>query len=261
VELTTKEFAVLRGDPAYELRELGRDGDWEKTFVNFGDRLEDQLNPSSSVLFRDSLQAIIHNRLSPSYFILKKALVEGRLFAVITARGHSEAVFRSVVRALVAYILTPEEQRDMVASLRTWRRLDIGAVGDEPDSILIDKYFEACRFFNVQSEEFKYRYYGPEFVGKRLKTEDGKAKAMRVFVEDRLSAIPKKFEETYRNLPVSFGVSDDDLTNLAAFDSFVPQIAAEFRGVRFVVYDTSDGKSCLKRSDHFHPDEAGSLLM
>ena len=84
VGVTTSVFSLVRND-----RENYRppDGDWESSFREFRDFAELE----ESTFLRDTRAALEPIRSgreqgAPSFFRFKKALVEGRLFAIATAR-------------------------------------------------------------------------------------------------------------------------------------------------------------------------------
>jgi hypothetical protein len=76
--------------------------DWKHAFTEFSDRGE-----RGTLAFRKDLEAalddVLSNRTKPaaSFEKFKKCLIEGRLFAIITARGHSETVLREGVEYFV----------------------------------------------------------------------------------------------------------------------------------------------------------------
>ena len=108
ISVSTDEFARIRGDTE-NYRPV--EGDWDRSFEDFydigsrGDRafVEDTVA---------ALEPVIQGREKggPSFRRFRKALTEGRLFAIITARAHAPKSIREGVEYFIEKILTPEEK-------------------------------------------------------------------------------------------------------------------------------------------------------
>ena len=86
VELSTATFALVRSDTKH-YRAPG--GKWREAFRNFED------SPQRDNFLEDTRAALARiaagEKPGPSFNALRKTLREGRIFAIVTARGHSPA--------------------------------------------------------------------------------------------------------------------------------------------------------------------------
>ncbi len=111
IAVSTAFYAVVRND-----REHYRppEGDWEQAFREFRD--VDQ-EPESKFLqdTRAALEPILRgeSQVGPSFQQFRKALVEGRLFAIVTARGHRSETIRAGVELFIETVLSEEERQEM----------------------------------------------------------------------------------------------------------------------------------------------------
>ena len=243
VEVSTSTFAVVRTDTAH-YRAPG--GNWNNAFVNFEDS-PDRDNFIEDTL--DALQRVVEHgeKPGPSYNALKKTLREGRIFAIVTARGHSPKTIEKAVRLFIRYALTEEERAEMMSNLRGYRRV-IDGVGDGEfgtDAEELNYYLSMCRYSAVTYSGFKARMKEDPIYKERLssatnasKPELAKEFAIRDFVEHIYHMLRRNGAA---NRPVSIGFSDDDKGNVKTVSSYIrEELSRRFEGIKFVVYDTSD---------------------
>lgn len=242
VEVSTSTFALVRTDTAH-YRAPG--GDWAEAFRNFED------SPQRDNFIEDTIEAlekVAHGeRPGPSYQAMKKTLREGRIFAIVTARGHSPETIEKAVRIFIRYALTEEEREEMMSNLRGYRRW-LDGVGDGEfgtDAEELDYYLSMCRYSAVTYGGFKERMAADPIYQEKLATattasrpELAKEFAIRDFVEHI-------FHMLHRNgtldRPVSIGFSDDDKGNVRCVSDYIKaELSRRFEGIKFVVYDTSD---------------------
>ena len=243
VEMSTSTFALVRADVAHY--RPPSDGGWKAAFADFEDR------PGSNTFIEDTVAAmekIEHGaRPGPSYNALKKTLREGRLFAIVTARGHSAATIEKAVRVFIRYALTEEEREEMMGNLRGYRRW-IDGVGDGEfgtDAEELDYYLGMCRYSAVTNDMFKERMANDPIYREKLATATTAAKpelakefAIRDFVEHVFHMLRRAGR---LDRSVSIGFSDDDVGNVKAVSEFIKaELSKRFEGIKFVVYDTSD---------------------
>ncbi|MCS6770477.1 MAG: hypothetical protein NZ740_00445 [Kiritimatiellae bacterium] len=232
-DVSTAEFARIRRTMK-NCRPLGND--WDRAFSDFYD-----IGSRGAEAFLDdtrkALQPIIEGRAkgAPSFRKFRNALVEGRLFAIITARSHSAASIRQGVEYFIEHVLTPKEKKKMIDNLRGYIAYFDGDPYGLSDSEVLKQYLDLCRYRGVTSPEFQ------ELMGHRLSgaesPEKAKQAAIREFVEHAMSLLRGR----RRAERVSIGFSDDDRHNLEAVEQFIrAELAREYPGVKFVVYDTSD---------------------
>ena len=232
VAVTTSVFSLVRND-----RENYRppDGDWESSFREFRDFAELE----ESTFLRDTRAALEPIRSgreqgAPSFFRFKKALVEGRLFAIVTARGHGPESIRAGVQYFIDEMLSAEERKTMLSNLRGFlAEFDELHVAETDDEV-ITYYLDLNRYHGVTSPQFM------EAMQKKTNaenTEEAKQIAIKDFVHHVISILKRAGVDK----PISFGFSDDDPGNVEAVESYIAErLGDEFPGVKFVVYDTSD---------------------
>ena len=155
VEVSTATFALVRGDEEH-YRAPG--GVWADAFRNFEDA------PGRDNFIEDTIAAlekIEHGeKPSPSFYTFKKTLTEGRIFAIVTARGHAPETIERAVRVFIKYVLTEEEREIMMSNLRGYRQW-IDGVGDGEfgtDAEELDYYLGMCRYSASRSAWSAIRY-------------------------------------------------------------------------------------------------------
>ncbi len=251
VEISTSTFALIRADTKHY--RPPSDGGWAAAFVNFEDAQssagsdEDKNNRFIQDTL-DALEKVDHGeKPGPSYTALKKTLREGRLFAIVTARGHSPKTIERAVRVFIKYALTEDERTEMMSNLRGYRRW-IDGVGDGEfgtDAEELDYYLSMCRYSAVTYSGFKERMANDPIYKEKLATattaarpELAKEFAIRDFVEHVFHML-RRSNQLKRS--VSIGFSDDDVGNVKTVSSYIKaELSKRFEGIKFVVYDTSD---------------------
>ncbi|MBQ9740050.1 MAG: hypothetical protein IJV91_03825, partial [Kiritimatiellae bacterium] len=115
VEVSTSVFALVRTDPRYRMPPGGR----AEAFREFQDVVDDSGDLS---FIRDTRAALARvkagEKPGPSFETLRKTLREGRIFAIVTARGHESETLREAVKIFIDEVLTPDERTAMMRSLR-----------------------------------------------------------------------------------------------------------------------------------------------
>ena len=242
VEVSTATFALVRGDEEH-YRAPG--GVWADAFRNFEDV------PGRDNFIEDTIAAlekIEHGeKPSPSFYTFKKTLTEGRIFAIVTARGHAPETIERAVRVFIKYVLTEEEREIMMSNLRGYRQW-IDGVGDGEfgtDAEELDYYLGMCRYSAVTFQGFKERMERDPIYQEKLavaptaaKPELAKEFAIRDFVEHIFHMIRRNGTA---DRPVSTGFYDDDKGNVKCVSDYIrSELSKRFEGIKFVVYDTSD---------------------
>ncbi|NQU39436.1 MAG: hypothetical protein HQ523_05740 [Lentisphaerae bacterium] len=231
--VSTAVFSLIRNDTAH-YRPPG--GNWEDAFGHFRDIDIDDEN----IFLRDTRRAVdrvVSGDVSPapSFNTLKRVLTEGRLFAIVTARGHDPEVLMSGVRYFIERIFTPAEKRTMLRNLRgylEWLEPDHNKRSDEE---VLDYYLSLNKYHGCMSPRF--RKLLREHNYEAASTEEGKQFAIRDFVRHVMAILRKHGVDK----PISVGFSDDDEGNAKAVERFIEQeLAREFPGVKFAVYYTND---------------------
>lgn len=231
--VSTAAFSVIRSDTQH-YRPPG--GSWERAFHEFRDTMVDNEN----IFLRDTRLAIDRvvsgkENAGPSFNAFRRTLVEGRLFAIVTARGHSEQVIRRGVEYFIKTVLTEDEVKIMMRNLRGYIAcFDLEKLVLDDRNVL-DYYLNHNKYHGVMSPEFRARMGTPS--GPSPHAEVGKQFAIKDFVEHVIGIARK--QGLYK--PISVGFSDDDELNVRAVESYIEKaLKHEFPGVKFVVYYTSD---------------------
>ena len=250
VEVSTATFALVRADVEH-YRAPG--GVWAEAFRNFADPPASAPGEASAPnkFIEDTvaaLEKVEHGeKPGPSYNALRKTLREGRLFAIVTARGHSPETIKQAVRIFIRRALTDEDRAEMMSSIRGYRRW-IDGVGDGEfgtDAEELDYYLGLCRYSAVTYEGFRERMAQDPIYREKLavassvsRPELAKEFAIRDFVEHVFHMLRRSGR---LDRSVSIGFSDDDVGNVKSVSKFISsELSRRFEGFKFVVYDTSD---------------------
>ena len=241
VEVSTSTFAMIRAD--VEHYRAPADGGWRAAFRNFEDE------PGKDRFMEDTIAALEKvehgEKPGPSYNALKKTLREGRLFSIVTARGHSPETIEKAVRVFIRYALSEQDREEMMSNLRGYRQwLDkVETFGSDAEEL--DYYLGMCRYSAVTYDGFRERMANDPIYKEKLasatvasKPELAKEFAIRDFVEHVFHML-RRCGGLCRS--VSIGFSDDDRGNVKSVSRYIQsELSKRFDGFKFVVYDTSD---------------------
>jgi len=224
VPLSTAEYAMRRHDP--ELRHC------KTAFREFCDDTGD---------FEQDLQRAMSGNSwrGPAFTAFKQAVMEGRLFAIVTARGHGEETLRRATDRFIHKILSEDEMQTMMQSLRAFCEF---ASEDAADASLFGDYLKLCHFVGVSS---------PEFIKSSgiSRVEEGKKYAIRKFVDCIVKINQEAFRQKGKAIAsISFGMSDDDHKNVETVDALMrDELSPLHARVKFVVFDTGVGGGKVRR--------------
>jgi hypothetical protein len=148
------------------------------------------------------------------------------------------------VEYFIAEVLTAAEKKRMLAHLRGYIAYFDGDPDVLSDAQVMKQYLDLCRYRGVTSPEFQ------QLMGRKLggseSPEEAKQFAIRDFVRHAISLIKGR----RRRGPISIGFSDDDRKNVESVQEFIHhELAREFPGVKFVIYDTSDARRAARPQD------------
>jgi len=235
IKVTTSVFSIVRNDTEnYRPPE----DDWEKAFVEFRDF---EHLPESQFLAdtRTALAPVIagEHEAAPSFHVFRQALVEGRLFGIVTARGHQSKTIRKGVEYFIEHVLTDAERAEMIDHLKQYFDYFDIELDDHTDAMVVDAYLSLGKYHAVTSPEFL------EFLGEGSGAAAGQEAAKQMAIEDFVDHVIGILKEYGMDKPVSIGFSDDDPHNVAAIQQHIEaRLSDQFPGVKFVVYDTSDAE-------------------
>ncbi len=234
--VSTAVFSVIRCDTQNYRPPCGS---WENAFRDFRDFDVDNEN----IFLRDTRTAIDRvvsgeQKAGPSFEKFRTTLLEGRLFAIVTARGHSPEVIRSGVEYFIRTVLTESDKALMLANLRGYIACFDPSCLTTSDEEVLRYYLDHNKYHGVMSPEFRRRMGQPP--GASPNTESGKQFAIKDFVEH----VIRIARERGLDKPISVGFSDDDEGNVIAVENYVRHaLSREFPGVKFVVYYTADSET------------------
>lgn len=222
VQLSTEEFAEHRskiGNEPFTLR--GR------TIVGY----PSEINPFKDFRVEGDEQFkkdIFSAKLGPAWSDFVSAVNGGRIFAIITARGHHPNTLRDAAFSLLKSNHGGLSYDKCVRSLRAFHRNSKFSGRQITDSNLLKWYFnKLCKWYPVS--------YGG---GSAASPEELKQKALRSFMDHvnrKFHSLDMKFRNKVSN-KFSIGFSDDD-------DSNVKSIFKKFKNLeRLTVFSTAGGK-------------------
>jgi len=215
ISMTTSIFAKKRS----KISENPKIGEYklnEHSFDDFGNR--EKFVNETKIALRKKL-------FGPAFNDFIKTLVNGELFAIITARTVDADILKNAVEIIVYEYLSNEEQHIMINNLLRYSEL----FGTKPDSA-IEYYLEKCDYYPVSSSDFIKKYGENSDVSN---PEDGKKKALEMFAR-RIEKYGKLV-----NKNVSLGFSDDDINNINSIKKHFSEIN-DLYDINFSVFDTSN---------------------
>ena len=245
VSVSTSTFALVRTDT--EHYRMPRNGGRDAAFRDFQDAPDARAGDLAFI--RDTKSALARiasgEPPGPSFETLRKTLREGRIFAIVTARGHAPATIREAVHIFIESGRSPEDRAEMMCNLRGYRYCfdKVEAFGTDEEEL--DYFLSMCRYHAVTNPDFKERLAGDDDFGARFaeatteqRPELAKEFAIRDFVEHLFRTLQRTNALGHQ---VAVGFSDDDAGNVAAVSDYIrSELARRFGGFKFVVYDTSD---------------------
>jgi hypothetical protein len=240
---STAAFSIIRKDTEhYRYPQNER----ELAFVEFQDEFT-HLGGGNFIKDLDlALDEILSGRKAPppSFATFRKTLIEGRLFAIVTARGHREETLRAGVQRFIERVLTPVEREVMLINLRGYDYCFDNVQTFPSQSAVLQHYLSLCHYHAITSPDFKARI-ADEAPGV-CASEELKQFAIQDFIDHLVSILDKTGMAALR-LPISIGFSDDDRHNVAAVRDYIENVLVHrFPSVKFCIYDTSDGAGAHK---------------
>ena len=234
VDVSTSEFAKIRGD----------DDNWRVirnspsiAFSEFNDK-----GPRGYVAFISDMRKAISNKtFGPSWDDFISCLINGSLFAIITARGHDSKTIRSGVEWIINNYLSKEQLYEMYDNLLKfdylfkveYKREIPKILKDIPSyNIVFRNYLDQCDFIGVSNEKISNEL-------ETLNPEEAKQKALLNFKE--------KINKFSSNIgyKARIGFSDDDSKNVKKIENLVDNLKKEdFPNIiEYIIKDTKDPKN------------------
>lgn len=223
-DIMPNEFAQIRKQyPGNYMDNNEWKGDVNYSFIEFRD-----FGPRGVNAFTDDVkQSIKDKKFGPSWDVFLDTLKKGRLFAIITTRGHEPSTIRSAVEYIINNVLTTEDKNEMLKNLQTFNTAFNIKTTD-----LIKQYLDVCFFMGITSkaffDEFQYTPIG-------IKLNQGKQDAINYFVN-----YVRDFAKRTK-MPLKIGFSDDDINySKAAQELFMKMEKSLDFPENFYVFDTSN---------------------
>jgi len=205
-EVSTEDFKFYRDKPMFRMT--------PDSFKDFKDNDK----------FTEEVQIAINNYKStgPSFNDFKGVLIEGKKFAIITARGHSRKTIMNGIMLLINEKFTELEINEMVdnvGDILSYLRNQYTYAVDSPD-------FKK-EFFDNKDNNLKWGEYSN-------KTNLKKVIALEEYIKIRTSEIGSD-----EKLKIFF--SDDDINNIKVIHNYLKSFKISHSNASFIIYDTSTG--------------------
>lgn len=229
--VSTAEFAEVRTDT--ENWQI----DYNTAFIEF----RDQGDRGDNAFLEDVISAISQQKFGPAWDDFIECLVNGSIFAIITARGHESPSMKKGVEWIIDNVLTETQLFEMYNNLRKFEYFyDMETeserilTGVPSKNQLIQKYLDSCEFVGVSA---------PSRGGSPANPEKAK--------EDALLLFKQKVNDYAQRLGkvAKVGFSDDDLKNVKHIEDLVDNLHHEqFPNiVEIVVKGTKDPMNITKK--------------
>lgn len=233
-DVSTSKFSMIRSDVdnwRYP------DNDPEKAFSDFRD-----YGPKGPGIFLDDTKKAISNkRFGPSWSDFIECLINGSLFAIITARGHDSETMKNVVKWIIDNILSEEQIYKMYNNLLKFSYLfdddvieDRIVKGKPSDNELVKKYLDNCDFIGISN---------PKRGGSTRDPEKAKEAALLDFHEkiNKFAAM--------RGFKAIIGFSDDDVKTANHIEDLYNNLNKEkFANIiGYVVKNTKDPNNIIRK--------------
>ena len=211
-DVSTADFAKVRGD-SENWRVIN--GDPAAAFSEFRDG-----GPRGDTAFlEDTKNAVSAQRFSPAWEDFVECLINGSLFAIITARGHEAPSMKKGVEWIIDNVLSEDQLYEMYNNLlkfaylfRHNKEYDRILEGQPSVNPLVQLYLENCEFVGVSA---------PSRGGSPSDPEQAKEDALLLFM-DRVD----KFAASI-GYKAKVGFSDDDLGNVSHIENLADNIHHE----------------------------------
>lgn len=165
---------------------------------------------------RDALDPVVAGlkEPAPSFERFRQALIEGRLFAIVTARGHRDITLRRGVECFYRAGARPTKQR-MLHNLRLYKE----AFGEPHDTLsdaeILDGYLSLNRYHAVTVPEFRRRM-SRDFPARRAPRRPSSSPSATSWSTWSPSCAARA-----SSAAISVGFSDDDPGNVRAVKRFI----------------------------------------
>jgi hypothetical protein len=236
VDVPTSDFTEVRQDTENYRVPQNSDGspNFDLAFENF----RDNGAKGDAVFYHDMIEAIDNGNFGISYKAFKKCLINGNLFAIVTARGHEPESIKRGILYFIETQLTNSEKNSMRESLRYY--CDVFEVEVE-DNKLLEDYLSICEYIGVSSDYFINSVSDDDLPENETFTPSNTEMSKKIAVErfcKKCVDFSDKIQEKIGEIEIGF--SDDDKGNVISIENlFVERMKSQYPEVSFNIWDTS----------------------
>lgn len=239
IEVSTSNFAKVRHDTENYRLPLKKDGtpDYDLAFENF----RDTGKKGEDIFIHDIIEAIDNDNFGVSFNAFKTCLINGNLFAIVTARGHEPDTIKRGIMYFIETQLTSTEKLYMRSNLKYY--CDVFGL-DIPHNKRLEHYLSICEYIGVSSDYFINSVSKEDIPNGEVFSANNPELSKKIAVErfckkciDFSDRINKKIKT------IEVGFSDDDIHNVKSItELFVNRLKKMYSNVEFSIYDTSRNK-------------------
>jgi hypothetical protein len=219
VKISPEKFVYLKDHPNYR----PEDNDWDKCFIEFSDEGERK----EQAFINDIKKALKRKNFGPSFDDFIECIIEGRIFAIITARSHKSKTIRKGIEYIIDNVLSDQQIKEMKANIKKFRE----HFRKRRTNNLIRSYLDNCEFIGVSSPNFEILLHQHDI--NVIDTPSAKMLAFRMFV---------KKVRSFSKRDIRIGFSDDDHKNIKSIKKVVKALQDEYPKIDFNVFHAYEGE-------------------
>lgn len=232
-DVSTAKFSEIRKEISDYIE--GRESIWRlrnnsyvDTYCEFRD-----YGPRGEIAFiEDTVKSIKTNSFGPVWDKFIECLTNGKIFMIITARGHEPQTIRSAVEWIIYRYLNSNQKEQMEINLRKFNKLFDVKDFKWTFKDLVNNYLEMCDFIGIYSKYFQNKF---NLQGETMAPEKYKAIAVRYFT-DKVNKFGKEI-----NRRIKVGFSDDDIHTAQHVYKYMRDELWYDYPIDYYVYHTKDG--------------------
>jgi hypothetical protein len=220
-DVSTEKFAIVRKE----------EDEWRMTPNSF-DEFRDWGAYGGDTFLEDVKIAVKKRSFGPSWSHFIKDIVDGKIFAIITSRGHEPKNLRKGVEYIIYEYLNDEQKDEMLQNLMEYKEMF-----DENFDFLVDEYLDNCVFIGINSKWFM----------KTFNIDVWDRKMIEKYKEWGFEYFVKKLDEYGKQVgaKITVGFSDDDKAFADAVKNFMGELKLKY-AMDYYVYYTTDPKNIKK---------------
>ena len=248
IDVSTSEYSIVRLD-----KENWRvfDNNPDKAYSEFRD-----FGPRGEYAFlEDTIKAIENKKFGPSWSDFKECLINGSLFAIITARGHEKNTIRKTIEWIIDNVLVDSEKITMYNNLLKYIYL-----------FKIDVEYDRILNLNIKlstNNLVKIYLDNCDFVGISAPSMGGNPEFPEKVKEEVLLNFSKKINIFAKSIgyDASIGFSDDDTKNIKHIKELIDSLKSEeFQNLyKYVIKLTKDSDNIIKSVKIFNESSTPGL--